>query len=156
MKIVNVTEVIETRECCIGYEEVEEEGYRCLPAANVTIDGPCKGYICNVTDAECFVFRKCCQKVAVMMFEGSILAECNPSNVLETVKSLSRLGSCNPDPCLEAECPGFNKTEVLCFTNGCNCQPKWIHIKTRSEVYCKLPDQDGGYNQVEPPVETET
>ena len=68
------------------------------------------------------------------MKDDSIVEECHDDDNRD---SLSCSGVCVPDPCLEAHCPAYNKSEVLCSVSGCDCQMTWIRLKDGTEVDCQ-------------------
>lgn len=126
----NVTKVVHTNKCC---EDYELKGSMCVRKIDIT--NPCGNVTCPaVPEAKCIVFKKCDKEVALFMKEGSIGTECHDSGDLEP---LSCTGVCIQDPCLEAECPAYEKSEVLCSVSGCDCQVTWIHLKDRTEVNCQ-------------------
>lgn len=126
---MNVTEVIVVPGCCEGFSLV---GPNCV-RNDEGVSNSCGSNVCEaVPDAQCVVFNKCGRELALFMKDGSIANHCHDDNM----ESLSCSGVCVQDPCLHAECPGFEASEVLCSVSGCDCQVTWIHIKERAEVDC--------------------
>lgn len=122
---------MQATKCCKGYKL---EGPLCVPEDKGVVN-PCGNVTCKaVPRAQCVVFKKCGKEIALFMDQGSIVTECH--NGGNTSNPLSCSGVCVQDPCLDAKCLAFNRSEVLCFVSGCDCQATWIHLSDRAEVDC--------------------
>lgn len=109
-------------------------GSQCVSEASNPVN-PCGNLSCAaVPEAQCIIFKKCGKEVALFMHQGSIVSKCNEDVIVDP---LSCSGVCVQDPCLAAECPAFDRSEVSCFISGCDCKPIWIHVKDRAEVNCQ-------------------
>ena len=87
--------------------------------------------------AECVIFKKCGEEIALYIHDGKIARDCHTKEYLD---SLYCSDSCVQDPCMNVDCPAFNRSEVLCFTSSCGCQATWIHTEDRTEVNCETGD----------------
>lgn len=128
----NVTEVVETRDCCRGYKLSEEE--KCERIAEQF----CGNISCTIAHAECVTFEKCGKEISLFMNEGSIVSACYENQNMDDLLSCS--GVCLQDPCLSTECAGVDTTQMSCFVSGCDCKARWIRLKDRAEVNCGTGD----------------
>ncbi len=69
----------------------------------------------------------------MFMDDGKLVDDCNEEVYNQT---FSCSNECSQSPCKDAQCSSFDRNDVICFVNGCECKIKWIHAREKSEVNC--------------------
>ena len=117
------------KKCCPGYNLTDNHCLKVNPL------NPCQSRSCpSEPSAQCTVYKKCGQEIAVFTLNGSLVDRCHQDAELDILKCS---GVCREDPCEHAACPAFSDDQVICFTTGCACKATWIRLQDRAEVNCE-------------------